>query len=112
MLESGLVDRLREWAELRNAAAALWLFGSRAKGTARPDSDHEFAVELRPSNGHHDWALGEYVALHKEWKAELRAIVGGEVSLVAFRDDIESPFDPREDGYLIWERTKPIAEVK
>ncbi len=31
-------------------------------------------------------------------------MVQGEVSLVGFRDDLMGPFDPREDGIVLWVR--------
>lgn len=85
----------------------MWLFGSRAKGSNRPDSDHDIAIELCPKKGNHDWALGDYVFLFEDWKDELRAIVKTDVSLVAMRDDIDNdtPFDPREFGIRLWSRS-------
>lgn len=59
---------LCEWAERTTEVKELWLFGSRAKGTARPDSDVDLAVALMPASGDHDWALGNYFALHLNWK--------------------------------------------
>ena len=93
---------LRAWAATNDSVASLWLFGSRAKGQHRPDSDHDIAIELKPKKGDHDWALGNYVFKQAEWKAELKEIVKSEVSLVAFRRDLEGPFDPREFGIEIW----------
>jgi predicted nucleotidyltransferase len=93
---------LREWADGKNAVASLWLFGSRAKGVHRTSSDYDLAIELMPKKGDHDWALGDYVFLHDDWKDDLRQIVKADVSLVAFRDDLERPFDPRNQGLKIW----------
>jgi predicted nucleotidyltransferase len=93
-----------EWAERTNAVAALWLFGSRARGTARADSDHDLAIELRPKIKDHDWAFGDYTFEVDNWKAALRDIVGGDVSLVGFRDDLPGPFDPRIGGICLWRR--------
>jgi hypothetical protein len=52
--------------------------------------------------GDHDWALGDYVFMHDDWKNNLRGIVKADVSLVAFRDDLERPFDPRDQAIKIW----------
>jgi predicted nucleotidyltransferase len=93
---------LREWASSKNAIASLWLFGSRAKGIHRPSSDYDLAIELMPKKGDHDWALGDYVFMHDEWKGDLREIVKADISLVAFRDDLERPFDPRDHGQKLW----------
>ena len=111
MLDPLLSGPLKRWAESKNAIASLWLFGSRAKGNHNIESDFDFAIELRPTDGSHDWALGEYFACADQWKADLCEIVGAKVSLVGFREDIERPFDPRENGFLIWERTEPISQA-
>ena len=87
-----------------NAVAALWLFGSRARGAARPDSDHDLAIELRPKIRDHDWAFGDFICEGDRWKAQLRRIVRSDVSLVGFRDDLPGKFDPRIDGICLWRR--------
>jgi predicted nucleotidyltransferase len=82
-----IVDRLCVWATSNGSVAALWLFGSRARNQARPDSDYDIALELMPKrNAYDDWAFGNAVALMDQWKNELRSIVG-DVSLVVFRDE-------------------------
>jgi predicted nucleotidyltransferase len=52
--------RLRAWAEANDSVRQLWLFGSRATGRSRPDSDVDLALALMPPKGRHDWALGNY----------------------------------------------------
>jgi len=97
------IEAVAAWASSIDAISAIWLFGSRSRNQARPDSDYDFAVELRPKIGNHDWAFGDYVFEEPQWKAELRSLVGGEVSLVPWRDyDLEGPFDPRV--ILLWKR--------
>jgi predicted nucleotidyltransferase len=47
--ETGNPEWLREiesWAEQRNEVSEVWLFGSRAKGSARDDSDMDLALIL------------------------------------------------------------------
>jgi hypothetical protein len=56
-------DGLIGWAKRTNAVRKLWLLGSRAKGTSRPDSDVDIAIALMPAKRGHDWALGDYFAL-------------------------------------------------
>jgi predicted nucleotidyltransferase len=97
-----IAAKLREWAATNGSVASLWLFGSRAKGVHRPDSDYDIAIELKPKKGDHDWAFGNYVFECDEWKAKLKGIVKSEVSLVAFRDDLQGPFDPTEQGIKLW----------
>jgi predicted nucleotidyltransferase len=51
-------ELIRQWAARTNAVQEVWLFGSRAKGTSRPDSDVDIGIYLMP----HEWAFGIYVA--------------------------------------------------
>jgi hypothetical protein len=80
------------------------LISERPSPTARADSDHDFAIELCPKVKDHDWAFGDYTFEVDDWKAELRDIVRGDVSLVGFRDDLPGPFDPRIRGICLWRR--------
>jgi predicted nucleotidyltransferase len=104
MIDNRIACLLAEWAAGIDAVAALWLFGSRAKGTARADSDHDLAIELRPKIKDHDWAFGDFICEGDNWKVQLRDIVRGDVSLVGFRDDLPGRFDPRIDGICLWRR--------
>jgi predicted nucleotidyltransferase len=103
----GIDDRKKEllcdWAKANSAVASLWLFGSRARDEHHPGSDYDIAIELKPKiKPDHDWAFGAYVALREEWKAELKALIGWDIDLVAFRDDLEGRFDPRDKGVELW----------
>jgi predicted nucleotidyltransferase len=93
---------LRDWARSKSAIAALWLFGSRARGDHRTDSDYDIALELKSKEGDHDWAFGDYVFLVDDWKSEIKALINSETSLVAFRDDLQGRFDPRDQGIKLW----------
>ena len=39
-------EKLKAWASANTRVARLWIFGSRAKGTSRRDSDLDIAIEL------------------------------------------------------------------
>jgi predicted nucleotidyltransferase len=95
---------LRSWASRNDAISELWLFGSRATGRLRPDSDVDVAVVLIPSVGSHDWAGGNYVACHSEWKRQLEAIVGRHVSLEAVEPGTKEDAAVRKSGKLLWVR--------
>ncbi len=111
MLEPTLLERLKAWCELRNGVASLWHYSGANLGM-RQDSGYKFAIELRPTRGKHDWALAEYVAYSDRWRADLSRIVRAEVHLIAFRGELDDPFEPGDRALLIWERTRVIAEVK
>jgi predicted nucleotidyltransferase len=93
------------WATATNAVDELWLFGSRAKGTSRRDSDVDIAVSLMPAQGGHDWALGDYLALSPMWQRTLEAIVGRHVSLTAIVPDTPGDAEVRGTGVLLWRRS-------
>jgi predicted nucleotidyltransferase len=95
---------LRSWASANDSVCELWLFGSRATGKSRPESDVDLAVALMPAKGKHDWAAGNYVALHSEWKRQLEAIVGRHVSLEAISPGTDE--DVRRSWVLLWTRDR------
>ena len=72
---------IQEWAAQNRNVSEVWLFGSRARGDAREDSDVDLALTLMPPKGNHNWALGNYASLGKNWQAELEKVVGLHVSL-------------------------------
>lgn len=95
--------QLGAWALEREAIAAIWLFGSRARGNHQPDSDFDIAIELMPAQGPaKDWP---YTAFHfnaDRWKSQISVILNGEVDLVCYRSDLDCKFDPRVA--LLWKR--------
>ena len=105
-----LTDKQRksiaEWVAGIDAVEALWLFGTRARDEAGPESDYDFAMELRPPEDGRDWAHREFVTKEAIWKATLRGLVGGNnVDLVPWRrGSLEGSVDPREK--LVWRRSR------
>jgi predicted nucleotidyltransferase len=95
---------LRSWASAKDSIRELWLFGSRATGCSRPESDVDLALALMPPKGKHDWAYGNYVDLHSEWKRELEAIVGRHVSLEAIVPGTDPDATVRRSGVRLWSR--------
>ena len=98
------LSAMRSWARENGSIRELWLFGSRAIGCSRPDSDVDVAVSLMPAKGNHDWALGNYFALHGEWKRQLESIVGRHVSLEAIAPNTLEDAEVRRVGKLLWVR--------
>jgi predicted nucleotidyltransferase len=102
--------RLRAWAKANDSVRQLWLFGSRATGRSRPDSDVDLALALMPPKGKHDWALGNYFALESKWKQQLEEIVGCHVSLQPLVPDSDLVEIVRASGVLLVEpRTETIT---
>jgi hypothetical protein len=46
----------------------------------------DLALVLMLPDRAHDWALGDFFALHRKWREELEAIVERHVSLEAIRE--------------------------
>lgn len=64
--DPALVDKLRAALTASPAVATAWLFGSRARGTPRPDSDVDVAVLFSPTldpRGRHNATLDMVEAL-------------------------------------------------
>ena len=104
MREEWLRD-LRSWASKNQSVRQLWLFGSRARGDSRDDSDIDLAIALMPPVGKHDWALGNYTALADGvWQRELESIVGRHVSLEVIVPGNNADVRVRRCGRLLWAR--------
>lgn len=94
---------LRAWASANDSVRQLWLFGSRANGSSRPESDVDIGIGLMPPDGDHDWALGSYYALGDGWRRELEAVVGRHVSLENITPDEPGTALVRK-WVLLWQR--------
>jgi predicted nucleotidyltransferase len=99
------IAALRAWAEKNDCVLELWLFGSRATGASRPESDIDIALALMPAIGKHNWvALAAYCDPLDEWKSELRKAVEWNVSLVAIGPGFEMDTIVRTAGVRLWRR--------
>jgi predicted nucleotidyltransferase len=73
VLEQFPREVLCEWAGATPEIIALYVFGSRARGTARPDSDLDLAVEV---DGGSFGPLVKFVLKRADWIDELRTLTG------------------------------------
>ena len=64
---------LCDWAGATPEIVALYVCGSRARGTARPDSDLDLAVEV---DGGSFGPLVKFVLSRVRWIEELRSLTG------------------------------------
>jgi predicted nucleotidyltransferase len=99
-LPADSVELIRQWAVRTNAVQEVWLFGSRAKGTSRPDSDVDIGIYLTP----HEWAFGIYVAKGDAWQRELAGLLGMPVSLEAVTPDLPGHSEVQA-GKRLWVRS-------
>lgn len=72
------VATLQAWARNERLIEAVYIFGSRAKRTARPDSDLDVAVLLRGSKDERNlnWILNA-----SRWRTSLHGLLPVEVKL-------------------------------
>lgn len=81
-------EALYRWAASKPLVARVWVFGSRARGTALPDSDLDIAIELdmQARNGMDEtggcvtWAFET-----NEWESELAAALHFKIDLQQYR---------------------------
>lgn len=77
-LSDAQVDAIRGWAERTDHVLAVYLFGSRAKGLSRPESDVDIALAFCVED--HD-VEDVFKSFHDSWYAELGRLVGLRVTL-------------------------------
>jgi hypothetical protein len=64
----------------------------------------DLAIYLTPPTRNTDWAAGNLLAHHSEWKRQLEAIVGRHVSLEAIDPGSKPDEMVRTSGVLLWAR--------
>lgn len=95
--ESWLLS-IQDWAEETKAIREVYLFGSRARGTADEESDVDICISLMPPDGSHNWSLGDYMVQGDSWQRQLSERLGRSVSLEAVTDE------PPSGSVLLWAR--------
>ncbi|SEG69579.1 Nucleotidyltransferase domain-containing protein [Methylobacterium sp. 190mf] len=112
-VETMWLAAIEAWAADKPEIAEVWLFGSRAKGTAHPGSDVDLGLALVPGAPGHDWPLGNWLSLGTVWRDEMRSILGCHVSLEAFSRPGEEQSDEeaaaRAPAILLWTRPPPTS---
>ena len=84
-----LAEKVRAWAVTKREIKRLWFFGSRVKGSHRPKSDLDIAIELMPEvlgidNGRYAWlSCGE-----RFWGSELDQLTGDGSVAISFRSAV------------------------
>ena len=99
---------IRQWAARTDSVREVWLFGSRAKGGSRPESDVDLAIVLMPPSKRTDWALASYFEFGDDWQRELSAALGQHVSLEALLPGSPQDRMVRSTGVQVW--TRPLMQ--
>ena len=99
--------RIREWAERTPWVEEVWLFGSRARGGAKPDSDIDLALTLGRV-GAPRTLLGNYYALCERWTEELTEVLQQQAHVALLNDPEPSPVPAscEECSCLLFRRRK------
>jgi predicted nucleotidyltransferase len=85
---------IREWALRTPYIQEVRLFGSRAEGSARPDSDIDLAITVGGDNPR--TVLGHYFALSERWQNELTELLEAKAHIALYNED-QSPVRPSCD---------------
>ncbi|WP_375209082.1 nucleotidyltransferase domain-containing protein [Hyphomonas jannaschiana] len=80
MIEENWIKAIVSWASKEPDVASVYLFGSRIKGLARPDSDLDVAVVVVRGATEND-TYTTWTFQHEEWKAELQKSISVKLDL-------------------------------
>ncbi len=96
-------DAIRSWAAAIPSIDRVSLYGSRARGTPRPDSDLDLAVYVRAPDGEH---LAEWIKNRQRWQQELSTRLGIKVDLEFANEEAEYVVAPAvaREGITIFQR--------
>jgi predicted nucleotidyltransferase len=101
MISTDTKTHLADWASKNSRIVRLWAFGSRVKGTNKPDSDLDVAVEIRKEPGT-DY-IGHFLDHQYPWTAELSASTGLRVHLISWRLGDQAVSEDPNDSILLYE---------
>jgi uncharacterized protein len=95
---------LRSWGSSKPFVRRLWIYGSRAKGTAREDSDLDVAVEIEPV-GNDEESYTSFVSEANGWRTELQPMLTYKLHLKWY-DRVNKPVwdGVNSAGILVFER--------
>lgn len=100
------------WASTKPKIKRLWVFGSRARGDHRSDSDLDIAIELRGSG--RETPFTQFMFNRDEWRKDLQRHFEIKTHLCRYEEvgyvDIDEPESNvvkavQKDGILIYDST-------
>ena len=99
-------DVLREWASATPCVRKVWIFGSRATGTFRDNSDLDVAVQIDPIN-RDETAYASWFHEKGGWQAQLQRQLNVKLDLEWFDPSGSTPTIAKglsEGSVVIYER--------
>jgi predicted nucleotidyltransferase len=100
------VEAIRDWAARSENVRRVWLFGSRVKGGARPDSDLDVAVE--PIDCQDDWCEHQ-----TRWRSELAGRTDSQLDLWEYKPGRDTRLDAAiADGSILVCETPPNTSLE
>ena len=97
-------ETLRAWASTRPIIRRVWIYGSRAKGTATAESDLDVAVQIDPVGNDET----SYTSFHYEadgWRSELQPQLSYQLHFKWYDRANKPVWDGvNSDGILVYER--------
>jgi predicted nucleotidyltransferase len=112
-MQDDWLPRLCSWANANDSVLELWLFGSRAQGSSRTESDVDLALVLTPPKGKENWALQNWFSpTSDKWKPQLEGIVRRNVDLEVMLPGAPGPdYDSmvRCFGVRLWTRSETTS---
>jgi predicted nucleotidyltransferase len=86
-LDTASIERIVGRLQAHDVIREIYLFGSRARGDHRPDSDVDVGIVLTPGGS----ARGLFVAKADDWQRELATLVGMRVRISEIDPIAECP---------------------
>jgi predicted nucleotidyltransferase len=83
---------LGQWAASKPFVKRLWVFGSRAIGTQRPDSDLDVAIEIDPVRPADATAFASFHYRHVRWLSEIQPLLFHQLHLCHYNPNIPETF--------------------
>jgi predicted nucleotidyltransferase len=77
-----IVEKLILWAEQKSQILELWIYGSRAKGTARIESDLDIAYQISPLSTEKE-KIEFWEKVLPRWKQEIQEFIPWQLHLEA-----------------------------